>query len=96
MLGRHIVSSFVSNYCFATLSCSVSLDMTATAFAMRVLISASSDRLLSIVKPQYMKHVLKAYDSIMEKNMLNSVGARTHPCFTPLWIISNGSGVAPS
>ena len=39
--------------------------------------------------------VLKAYDSIMEKNMLNSVGARTHPCFTPLWI-SNGSDVAPS
>ena len=27
--------------------------------------------------------------------MLNSVGARTHPCLTPLWI-SNGSDVAPS
>ena len=31
----------------------------------------------------------------MEKNMLNSVGARTHPCFTPLRI-SNGSDIAPS
>ena len=39
--------------------------------------------------------ILKAYDSIMEKNMLNSVGARTHPWFTPLRI-SNGSDVAPS
>ena len=29
--------------------------MTAAAFAMRVLISASSDRLLSIVEPRYMK-----------------------------------------
>ena len=38
---------------------------------------------------------LKAYDSIMEKNMLNSVATKTHPCFTPLWI-SNGSDVAPS
>ena len=32
-----------------------SLDMTAAAFAMRVLISASSDRLLSIVAPRYVK-----------------------------------------
>ena len=29
--------------------------MTAAAFAMRVLISASSDRLLSIVEPRYVK-----------------------------------------
>ena len=39
--------------------------------------------------------VLEAYDSIMEKNMLSSVDARTYPCFTPLWI-SNGLDVAPS
>ena len=32
-----------------------SLDMTTAAFAMRVLISAASDRLHSIVEPRYVK-----------------------------------------
>ena len=47
MPGRHTVSSFVSNYCISTLNM--------RAFAMRVLISPSSDKLLSIVEPRYVK-----------------------------------------
>ena len=54
MPGRHIVSSLSVKllFCHTLL---FSLDMTAAAFAMRVLISASSDRLLSIVEPRYVK-----------------------------------------
>ena len=187
MPGRHIVSSFVSNYCFATLSCSVwtwrqqlllcvywsqhlvidycrllSLDMwsyqqrqvshcqwwnnalahnfcflmlivspnslqaweslsiscrrssivwvtSATSFAKSIcrmttcltfVLALNRARLNSLPSALVCRKtpsvdVLKAYYSIVEKNMLNSVGARTHPCFTPLWI-SNCSDVAPS
>ena len=74
MPGRHIVSSFVLNYCFATLSW-FSLDMTAAGFAMRVLISASSDRLLSIVEPRYVK--LSAASSVTLSMLID--GGETMP-----------------